>query len=113
MPEFETERELLEQIRDLLVPIAGVYRPQYAEVVRNQKKEAIEAILSVVGRGEKKVAAAKLIDGSLTRKEIATASKIDAAELSRLVKALKERDLATEEGGRPKLTVEPAVIWSE
>ena len=113
MAEFKSHRELLEQIRDLLQPIAAVYRPQYEELVRKRKKEQIESILEIVGRGVKRAAACKLMDGSRSRKEIAQLSKIDSGELSRLTKALKEGDLVVENDGRPSLVVEAGIVWSE
>ena len=113
MPEPLSERELLEQIRDLLVPFSAVYRPQFAELVRSQRKEQVEDIMDTVGQGAKNVGAAKLMDGSLTRKQISEASKIDSGALSRVLKALKEKELVHEEDGRPNLVVEPAIIWSD
>ena len=113
MQEFKSERELLEEIRDLLQPISAVYRPQYDELMRSNKKEDIEQIMDIVGRGDKKIAASRLMNGSRTRKEIVELSKIDSGELSRLVNALKDRDLAAEEEGRPNLVVEPSIIWTE
>lgn len=109
----ESDNELLRQIRDLLVPISGVYQPQYAEVMRSRKKEQVEAITQTVGKGAKRLAACKLMDGSRTRKEIAKEAKIDSGELSRFLKALKEDDLVEEEDGKPQLAVEPSIVWSE
>ncbi len=109
----ESDNDLRRQIRDLLVPISGVYQPQYAEVMRSRKKEQVGAITQIVGKGAKRLAAGKLMDGSRTRKQIAVESKIDAGDLSRFLKALKEDDLVDEEDGRPQLAVEPNIIWSE
>jgi len=113
MADILTERELLEAIRDLLLPIAAVYRPQYEDLVRSKRRGQIDAILSIAGRGAKRVAACKLMDGSRTRKEIADASKIDGGDLSRLIKTLTEGELVVEEQGRPRLIVEPSIVWSE
>ena len=109
----QSDNELLQEIRDLLVPIAGVYRPQYEKVMRSKKIELVEAITKTVGKGAKRLSVSKLMDGTRTRKQLSEESKLDSSELSRLLKALKEDDLAEEESGRPKLVVEPAIVWSE
>ena len=109
----KTDNELLEEIRDLLRPMAAVAQPQYEELMRDKKKEQIGDIHRAVGRSEKKAAAAKLMDGTRTRKEIAKAASLDGSELSRLIKTLKEGELVEEANGKPKLAVEAAVVWSE
>ena len=53
------------------------------------------------------------MDGSRTRKQIAEEAKIDQGELSRFLKALSADDLVDEEDGRPRLAVEPDIVWSE
>ena len=113
MAENRTDNELLVEIRNLLRPMSAIAQPQYEELMRGKKKEQIGVIHIAVGRSEKKAAAAKLMDGTRTRKEIAKAAPIDSGDLSRLIMALKEGELVEEAEGRPKLAVEASVVWSE
>lgn len=111
MPE-QTERELLTEIRDLLRPVAEVYRPQFEELMRTRKRVQIQQIMEIAGRGRKRTNAAKLMDGTRTRKQIATESGIDSGDLSRVLTALKGGGLVDEVDARPRLVVEPTIVWS-
>ena len=113
MADNKTDHELLEDIRNLLRPMSAIAQPQYEELMRGKKKEQIGEIHSAVGRSEKKAAAARLMDGTRTRKEIAKAASIDSGDLSRLITTLKEGGLVEEAASRPKLAVEASVVWSE
>ena len=105
--------ELLTQIRDLLMPISAVYRPQYEELMRSRKRQQVDEILQIAGKGARRLAACKLMGGNWTRKEISEKAGIDSGDLSRLLKTLKEGELVEEENGRPRLVVDPSIIWSE
>jgi hypothetical protein len=106
-------KALLEEIRDLLIPISRVYRSQYEDLLRSEKREIIERIIDVVRRGGKRRQACRLMDGSHGRKEIIEASAIDAGDLSRLIGKLRDEKLVSEDDGVPKLVVDPAIIWKE
>ena len=78
--------ELLREIRDLLTLIA---EPQLEERDKLRRSE----LRRIVGRGEKKIAATLLMNGSRTKAEIARESTIDAGDLTKLVKAFNEAKL--------------------
>lgn len=97
-------RDLLQEIRDLLLPVADAYRDQYEKrLVERQAKrlEAIRALLST----EKRRKAWALSDGTKTQREIANASGMDEGGASRFFKSL--RDLgAISDGPNPKQGLE-------
>jgi hypothetical protein len=106
-------KALLEEIRDMLIPVTRVYRKQYEDLVRSESHDIIERIVDVVGKGDKRRQACRLMDGSHGRKEIIEASAIDAGDLSRLIAKLRDEKLVTEDGGLSKLVVDPGIIWKE
>jgi len=80
------QTELLREIRDLLVLIA---EPALAK--RDESMRA--AVLELAGRSKSKRNAILLMDGARTRAAICKESGIDAGDLSRLLKALREKTL--------------------
>ncbi len=80
------QTELLREIRDLLVLIA---EPALAK--RDESMRA--ALLELAGRGKAKRNAILLMDGARARPAICKESGIDAGDLSRLIKALREKGL--------------------
>lgn len=80
------QTELLREIRDLLVLIA---EPALAK--RDESLRA--ALLELAGRGKAKRSAILLMDGARSRADICKESGIDQGDLSRLVKALREKNL--------------------
>jgi len=106
-------RALLEEIRDLLIPISGVYRSQYEELLREERKETVDRITALTGKGTKRLGACQLMNGQRGRKQIIEASGIDGSELSKLIRSLRAQNLATEDGGMPRLVVDPAIVWKE
>jgi hypothetical protein len=92
------DTELLAEIRDLLRVIA---EPALA------KRDATfrASLRSVVGGGQKKGNAVLLMDGSRSQSMIAKEAKIDAGNLSRLVKALAASQLIADDQKQPKLLV--------
>ena len=78
-----TDTELLTEIRDLLRLIA---EPALAE--RDRKRRAL--LLEAVGKSKRKADAVVLMDGTRSQAAIRKECGIDAGDLSRLVRALRE-----------------------
>jgi len=91
------EIELLREMRDLLRLIA---EPALAKRDENRRN----ALREVVGKGKTNVKATLLMDGSRTRQVIRQESGIDSGNLSRLVKALRDKDLLSGDDN-PKLVI--------
>src|SRR5437763_16024848 len=86
--EMNEQTELLTEIRDLLRVIA---EPALAERDKRLRTELLET----VGKSKPKSKAVILMDGSKGQNEIRKESGIDQAQLSRLVKDLREGGLIT------------------
>ncbi|MBK9239269.1 MAG: hypothetical protein IPL75_03185 [Acidobacteria bacterium] len=100
------EIDLLTEIRDLLQVMA---EPALAQ--RDAKLRS--SLRAVVGSGAKKAKAAQLMDGSRTRSQVAKESGMDDGNLSRLVKALSDAKLITDQKN-PKILVKvPYSFFSE
>jgi hypothetical protein len=78
-------------------------RAEPALAQRDQKRRA--AILELVGKSEKKAKAILLMDGSRNQKTICTESGLDQANLSRLEKALRAKELVVPDEKRPTLVI--------
>jgi hypothetical protein len=92
------DTELLREIRDLLAVMA---EPDLAK--RDEKRR--EALRSIVGKSKAKAKAVFLMDGSRTQSAIKTEAGIDAGELSRCVKALREAAVIEKDDKHPKLVI--------
>ncbi len=85
----EEMRDLLIEIRNLLVPVVDSYLPAYEEKQRSRATEhraTVTALLST----DKRRAAWKLADGSMTQREIARRSQMDEGGASKFFKSLRE-----------------------
>jgi hypothetical protein len=80
------QTELLREIRDLLVLIAEPALAKRDEGLRT-------ALLELAGRSKAKRGAILLMDGARSRADVCRESGIDQGDLSRLVKALREKNL--------------------
>ena len=94
---------LLEEIRDLLIPISAIARAQLVE-------EGPDRLRAIVGSGQRQ-GAAQMMDGAHTRSEIQRLTGINAPNLSTLVKELREAGLLTERASKPRLIVGPSGVW--
>src|SRR5438552_12144847 len=92
------DTELLREIRDLLLVMA---EPDLAK--RDQKRR--DALRLIVGKSKAKARAVFLMDGSRTQAGIRSEASIDAGELSRCVKALREVSLIEADDKHPKLVI--------
>jgi hypothetical protein len=84
------QTELLREIRDLLQVMA---EPALAK--RDEKLR--EALRVIVGKSKPKAKAIQLMDGSRTQAAIGKETALDAGNLSRFVKALREASLIGKE----------------
>jgi len=101
----DEQTELLREMRDLLRIIA-----EPALAARDQKLRA--ALLEIVGKSQSKGKATLLMDGSRTQAAIVTESGIDQGNLSRLLKALRAKELLGVDEKHPKLAISiPAVFF--
>ena len=92
------EVELLTEIRDLLLVIA--------EPALDKRDAKLRSILrTTVGGSRKKAQAVLLMNGVRSRGEIISESRIDAGDLSRLLKALAANNLIGADERKPKLLV--------
>ncbi|HVV58309.1 MAG TPA: hypothetical protein VHC45_08090 [Gaiellaceae bacterium] len=91
----EEIRDLLVEIRDLLLPIADSYRTAY------ERRQAIRAVLST----EKRRKAWALANGDVTQREIAKKAGMDEGGASRFFKELRELG-AVGEGPNPKREID-------
>jgi hypothetical protein len=96
--EVSKDIELLTEIRDLLEVIA---EPAIAKRDANLRA----SLRSVVGSSSKKAKTVLLIDGSRSQAAIAKESGLDAADASRLVKALGAAKLIVAGDKHPKLSL--------
>jgi hypothetical protein len=104
---MDEQTELLKKILDTLVLIA---EPQIAH--RDEKRRS--ALISIVGRGQKTIKAASLMDGTKTQAIICKESGIDGGALSRLTKALRDADLIQADAKAPKINIPlSARFWEE
>lgn len=85
----ETAETLLREIRDLLVPIAEHYRPEY-EAAKATERKRLQATVADMVASPKRRAAWKLADGSRTQRQISQQSTLDEGSTSKLFKALRE-----------------------
>jgi hypothetical protein len=81
--------ELLREMRDLLLLIA---EPAIAKRDENLRT----ALREIVGKSKARAKAIPLFDGTRSQTEICKQSGIDAGELSRLAKSLRENKLLLE-----------------
>jgi hypothetical protein len=88
-------RDLLKEIRDLLLPVADAHRDEY------DRREAIRALLST----DKRKKAWTLADGTLTQRELAKKAGMDEGGASKFFKSLRELD-AIADGPNPEKTIQ-------
>jgi DNA-binding MarR family transcriptional regulator len=92
------DTELLREIRDLLLVMA---EPDLAR--RDEKRR--EALRSIVGKSRARAKAVLLMSGVRTQSDIKSETGIDAGDLSRCVRALREACLIEKDDKHPKLVI--------
>jgi len=94
----EEQTQLLREMRDLLLVMA---EPALAQ--RDQKSRAL--IRQVVGKSKPKAKAVVSMDGSRNQATVCKESGMDQGNLSRLVKALRAKELIGADEKHPKLVI--------
>lgn len=92
------ENDLLREIRDLLAVIAE-------PGLEKRDKRLREALLNVVGKSARRAKAVLLMDGTRSQLMIRNETRIDAGDLSRCVKGLRQAGLIGKDDKQPKLTI--------
>jgi hypothetical protein len=82
-------RDLLREVRDLLVPVADAYRDEYERREHERGLQRLEAMRAQLST-EKRRRAWELADGSRTQREIAKAAGMDEGGASRFFKAVRD-----------------------
>jgi hypothetical protein len=100
----ETAEDLLRDIRDLLVPIAEHYRPEWEAAKAARRAELMASVADLVA-SPKRRAAWNLIDGKRTQRQISQQSTLDEGSTSKLFKTLREIG-AIDDGSIPVKLVE-------
>ena len=95
---IDEQTELLREMRDLLRVIA---EPALAERDKNLRV----ALTEIVGKNKSKAKAVLAMDGSRSQSAIHKDCGIDQGDLSRLVKALREKSLLADGGDKNPKTV--------
>lgn len=85
----QTTEDLLREIRDLLVPIAEHYRPEFEAKKRERRARLKQTVADLVA-SPKRRAAWNLIDGTRSQRQISQQSTLDEGSTSKLFKVLEE-----------------------
>lgn len=88
-------RELLTEIRDLLLPVADAYRDEYEKRQAARESERMTEVQELL-KHRKRAAAWKLCDGNRTQSEIAKQVGMDKGDASRFFKRLRELKAITD-----------------
>lgn len=100
------KEEILTMLRDIREFLYVLAEPRLAE----RQRESVDTVKQIIGRSEKRLMAAQLMDGSMTRSEILKRTALDAGDFSRMMKALVEARAATEDESKPKLVFQPQLL---
>jgi len=95
---MDEQTELLREMRDLLRLIA---EPALAE--RDKKRRS--ALTEVVGKSKRKAEVVLLMDGTRSRTTLHKESGMDQGDVSRLVSALRAKELIEADDKHPKLVI--------
>jgi|KBSSwiStaDraftv2_1062776.scaffolds.fasta_scaffold2167820_1 hypothetical protein len=95
---MDEQIELLREMRDLLRVMA---EPALAE--RDKKLRA--ALIEAVGNSKKRAQMVPLLDGSRTQSDLHKATGLDPGNVSRFVRALREKHLIKDDEKHPELVI--------
>lgn len=88
-PTLVEVRELLAEIRDLLLPVADAYRDEYERRLAEREAKRLTAVRTLLS-SEKRSRAWELSDGTRTQREIAKLAGMDEGGTSRFFKSLRD-----------------------
>jgi hypothetical protein len=97
-------RDLLAEIRNLLLPVADAYQDEYDRRQAEREEARITAIRELLSTDKRK-RAWKLADGSRTQTALAKEAGMDQGGASKFFKSLRELN-AVSDSTSPKRTVE-------
>ena len=95
---MDEQIELLREIRDLLRVVA---EPALAE----RDKKLRTSLIEIVGKSTQKASAVLLMNGSRSQADLRKESGMDPGNLSRLISALRAKELIKEDEKYPKLVI--------
>ena len=106
--EDETITALLEEIRDLLIPIAAHYRPEYEKQLQIEKGARATRLAQMV-RGKQARKACLMMDGTNDQAGIRQDVGIGSGNLSLLISRLEEEGMLVPDSNRrnPSLIFKP------
>lgn len=103
----EPNTKLLQEIRDLLIPIAAHYRPEYEKQLEIQRKEKAQRLAQMV-KGKQARSVCMMMDGTNEQSQIRKETGIASGNLSPLISRLEEEGMLTADSDRSK----PALIFN-
>jgi hypothetical protein len=89
-------RDLLREIRDLLLPVADAYRDQYERRRAAREAERLTSIRTIIQGSDARAKAWKLADGTRTQRSIAKEAGMDEGNASRFFKSLRQLEAISE-----------------
>ena len=104
----DVNTSLLQEIRDLLIPITAHYQPEYEERLQIQRREKALRLAQMV-KGRQARSACLMMDGSNEQSKIREMTGIASGNLSPLITRLGEEGMLTADSDRNK----PALIFSK
>ena len=105
--EDEMNLEVLREIRDLLIPIAAHYRPEYEEQMQTEREERAKRLAQMV-RGKQARSACLMMDGTKDQAAIRQDVGIGSGNLSNLISRLDDDGMLTQSSDRAT----PELIFS-
>ena len=105
----ESTDELLKQIRDSLIIVAEALRPQYQAAVLERLGQRASDLASLV-KSDRRWNALMAMDSSRSQSEIARQSGMDAGDVSRFVKRLRDAGFVRNVDGRPEAVLSAAEL---
>jgi hypothetical protein len=97
-------RDLVGEIRDLLLPVADAHQDEYDRRQAERHAASVDAIKAVISTPKRKEAWS-LLDGSRNQTALAREAGMDQAGASRFLKSLRELG-AISDDGNPKRLIE-------
>jgi len=107
MADDEIQTALLTEIRDLLIPIAAHYRPEFEKQLQIEREEKAERLSQIV-RGRQARDACLMMDGSNDQAAIRERVGIASGNLSPLISRLEEQGMLAHGADRRR----PRLIFS-
>ncbi len=99
-----SEHDLLTEIRDLLIPVAAHYRPQYEKHLQEERRRKADQLAKLVRGDQARKAVLMMAKGGNEQSSIRASTGIASGNLSPLISRLDEGGyLEPDDRKRPKL----------